>query len=380
MSRVRTTLTLLSAAMISLSGPAFAESIERTFKPAPSRNVMSILNGAESNGPAANQIPAQQTPSVVDGRTINITQPSVPDTVRQDEPQRQPRQAAPAPQQPVQRQPVKRAEQAPGRSRDSEVSESDWWKDTGNPKVFAFRDCISGYARAQAQVRPKVNLQGILAEAIKGDCKSSFSNVSAVLAERFGSRKAKKMASELTGSTFVPALRSAVLDVRKQQKAARRQQERAQAVATAPQAAPVQALQQPQPANAPARAPVAAATPAAPQPVGPQLDVAIAKEDMFKCYRGQTDRLGGQPQGSVDEVVDQVLLECSDHTRAFFARLFSAYPVAPARQSEKMRQTIAENYRPAIAERVNALRTSNVVGGAGGASTVVKSATTSASQ
>jgi hypothetical protein len=366
--------------MISLSGLAFAESIERTFKPAPSRNVMSILNGAESNGPAANQIPAQQTPSVVDGRTINITQPSVPDTVRQDEPQRQPRQAAPAPQQPVQRQPVKRAEPAPGRSRDSEVSESDWWKDTGNPKVFAFRDCISGYARAQAQVRPKVNLQGILAEAIKGDCKSSFSNVSAVLAERFGSRKAKQMASELTGSTFVPALRSAVLDVRKQQKAARRQQQRAQAVATAPQAAPVQALQQPQPANAPARAPVAAANPAAPQPVGPQLDVAIAKEDMFKCYRGQTDRLGGQPQGSVDEVVDQVLLECSDHTRAFFARLFSAYPVAPARQSEKMRQTIAENYRPAIAERVNALRTSNVVGGAGGASTVVKSATTSASQ
>jgi hypothetical protein len=77
------------------------------------------------------------------------------------------------------------------------------------------------------RVRPKVNLQGILAEAIKGDCKSSFSNVSAVLAERFGSRKAKKMASELTGSTFVPALRSAVLDVRKQQKAARRQQQRA---------------------------------------------------------------------------------------------------------------------------------------------------------
>jgi hypothetical protein len=121
---------------------------------------------------------------------------------------------------------------SPGRSRDSEVSESDWWKDTGNPKVFAFRDCISGYARAQARVRPKVNLQGILAEAIKGDCKSSFSNVSAVLAERFGSRKAKQMASELTGSTFVPALRSAVLDVRKQQKAARRQQQRAQAVAS----------------------------------------------------------------------------------------------------------------------------------------------------
>jgi hypothetical protein len=38
MSRVRTTLTVLSAAMISLSGQAFAAS------DAPSRNVMSILN------------------------------------------------------------------------------------------------------------------------------------------------------------------------------------------------------------------------------------------------------------------------------------------------------------------------------------------------
>jgi FtsZ-interacting cell division protein ZipA len=117
MSRVRTTLTALSAAMISLSGPAFAESIERTFKPAPSRNVMSILNGAESNGPAANQIPAQQTPSVVDGRTINITQPTVPDAVPQANAPQQPVQAAPAPQQPVQQQPVKQAEPAPRKSR-----------------------------------------------------------------------------------------------------------------------------------------------------------------------------------------------------------------------------------------------------------------------
>lgn len=381
MSRVRVTVMALSAAVISLSAPAFSETVERTFKPAPSRNVMSILNGNESNGPAANQIPAQQTPSVVDGRTINITQPSVPDAVPQANAPEQPVQAAPAPQQPVQQQPVKQAEPAPAprKSRSNQVSEADWWKDTGNPKVFAFRDCLSGYATSQARVRPKVNLKGVLAEAIKDECKSSFNEVSAVLAARFGNRRAKQMASELTGSTFVPALRSAVLEVRKEQKTAQRQQARTQAVAAAPQSggSAQTTQQQPQPANAPVRS--AAAAPAAPQPVGPQLDVAIAKEDMFKCYRGRTDTIGAQPGRSVDEVVDQVLLECSDHTRAFFARLFSAYPVSPAKQSEKMRETIAQNYRPAIAERVEALRTSNVATGSGGTSTVVKSAT-SASQ
>jgi hypothetical protein len=238
---------------------------------------------------------------------------------------------------------------------------------------------LSQHVTSQARVRPKVNLKGILAEAIKDECKSSFNGVSAVLAARFGNRRAKQMASELTGSTFVPALRSAVLEVRKEQKTAQRQQARTQAVAAAPQSAgsAQTTQQQPQPANAPVRP--AAAAPAAPQPVGPQLDVAIAKEDMFKCYRGRTDTIGAQPGRSVDEVVDQVLLECSDHTRAFFARLFSAYPVSPAKQSEKMRETIAQNYRPAIAERVEALRTSNVATGSGGASTVVKSAT-SASQ
>lgn len=378
MSRVRVTVTVLSAAMISLAAPAFSETVERTFKPAPSRNVMSILNGDENSGPAANQIPAQQTPSVVDGRTINITQPTVPDAVPQAESPQQPVQAAPAPQQPVQQQPVKQAEPAPGNSRSNQVSEADWWNDTGNPKVFAFRDCLSGYATSQAQVRPKVNLKGILAEAIKGECKSSFNDVSSVLAARFGSRRAKQMASELTGSTFVPALRSAVLEVRKEQKTAQRQQARTQAVAAASQSTgSSQTAQPPQPANAPVRTAVAA--PPAPQPVGPQLDVAIAKEDMFKCYRGRTDTIGAQPGRSVDEVVDQVLLECSDHTRAFFARLFSAYPVSPAKQSEKMRETIAQNYRPAIAERVEALRSSNVATGSGGTSTVVKSAT-SASQ
>ena len=101
---------------------------------------------------------------------------------------------------------------------------------------------------------------------------------------------------------------------------------------------------------------------------------------MFTCYRAQTDALGPQPGKDVDMVVDQVLLECSDHTRAFFTRLFAAHPMSPAKQAEKMREAIAQNYRPAIAERINALRASGVAAtpSSGGASTVVKSVTSTA--
>ena len=367
----------LASCMVAMSAPALTDTIERnndhervnTQRP---KGLLSIWRSDTPDGEApANQVPAQQTQSVVGERTINITQPQVPDVVPQQattEPQPQPvEQAAPepAPQQ------VRQAEPAPRKSRASKVSEADWWNETGNPRVFAFRDCLSGYARAQAQQHPKLNLKSVLAQAIKGECKGSFADVSDALAARFGKKRSRSMAEELTGSTFVPALRSAVLSVREEQKIANSGQQRQ--AAAAPQPSPVP---QPQPANA---APQANSSDGAtPQPVGPQLDVAIAKEEMFTCYRARTDAIGPQPEKEIDAVVDQVLLECSDHTRAFFKRLFDVYPHPEAQKAEKMRSAIAQHYRPAIADRVKGLRTSSVVNTSSGSSSVVKSVTSAA--
>jgi len=375
--------------IVAIPATALPQSGERNIRERgegrPSKSIMSIFNGneEESTSPAYNTLPAQQTPSVVGDTSINIKQPEIPDAAQQQsaqpsqEPQ-QPLQAAPEPEPVQQAQPEPR-KQAPSRSASSGISEAEWWKSTGNPAVFTFRDCLSGYSRAQALQHPKLNLKSVLASAIKGECKQQFDAVSLALAERFGTERGRKMAEELGGSTFVPAVREAVLNVRQEQKVATAGS-RTQTAAVAP-AAPVPAAQ-PQPASTgPAQEAAATPAPGAPQAVGPHLELAIAKEEMFTCYRTRTDQAGPQPAKPVDSVVDQVLLECSDHTRAFFKRLFEVYPHPETQQADKMREAIATNYRPAIASRVEQLRTGNAQAPASGtsSSTVLKSAT-SASQ
>jgi hypothetical protein len=376
--------------IVAIPATALPESLERINREGsdvrPSKNLMSILTGDQDDGgsPAYNTLPALQTPSVVGNTSINITQPQIPDSAQPQAAKPDPEPIAPPaaagnPPPVVAAQPEPR-EQAPSRRASSGVSEADWWKDTGNPAVFTFSKCLSRYSRAQALEHPKLNLKSVLAKAIKADCEQQFDAVSLALAERFGSKRGRKMAEELSSSTFVPAVREAVLNVRQEQKAALAGNP-TQTVAAAP-AAPAPAAQ-PQPASTQPAGTALATVPApsSPQAVGPHLELAIAKEEMFTCYRTRTDRAGPQPPMPVDAVVDQVLLECSDHTRAFFKRLFEVYPHPEGQQADKMREAIATNYRPAIASRVEQLRAGNVTAPASGtaSSTVVKSAT-SASQ
>ena len=378
--------------IVAIPATALSESAERNTRDRgdvrPSKSIMSIFNGSgdDSASPAYNTLPAQQTPSVVGDTSINIKQPEIPDDALQ-----QSNQPAPAPEPPVQAAPdpapVQQAQPEPrqqtrSRSASSAGNEADWWKDTGNPVVFTFRDCLSGYSRAQALQHPKLNLKSVLASAIKGECKQQFDAVSLALADRFGSKRGRKMAEELSGSTFVPAVREAVLNVRQEQNVASGGK-RTQTAALAPAPAAPAPAAQPQPASTGSAQTAAAAAPVPgqPQAVGPHLELAIAKEEMFTCYRTRTDQAGPQPAKPVDAVVDQVLLECSDHTRAFFKRLFEVYPHPQGQQADKMRDAIATNYRPAIASRVEQLRAGNTAAPASGtaSSTVLKSAT-SASQ
>jgi hypothetical protein len=353
-----------------------------------SKSLMSLFgndaaNDAGTDQPAYNTLPAQQTPSVVGNSSINIAQPQAPDATAQ--PDAADQQAAPAiaatPEQPpvIEVDPQPRRQTASGSGSQGQ-SEADWWKQTGNPAVFTFRDCLSDYSRAQARQHPKLNLKTVLANAIKGECSQQFETVSVALAGRFGDRQGRKMAQELSGSTFVPAVREAVLGVRQEQKVAA-----APAQPAAPAVKSHPPVPQPQPAStgtgdAAAAAAAVAAAPGSPQPVGPHLELAIAKEEMFTCYRVSTDKAGPQPGKPVDTVVDQVLLDCSDHTRAFFKRLFEVYPHPPAQQADKMREAIATNYRPAIASRVEQMRTAGASTAPAGSasSTVVKSVTSTA--
>lgn len=330
------------AAIVCLAGVsgAGAESIERsgndrinTVKP----RGLQAFTGTKPTG--INEIPAKQTVNSVGGRTMNIAQPSVPAAVRQNAP-RQVQAAEPARAPSKKTATRKRTKKSPG------VSEAQWWRDSGNPKVFAFRDCISAYARSQANKTPKLNLQSVVSRSIKRECDKSFSSMSEILAGRFGAEKSRTIAQELTESTFVPAVREAVLAVRKQQKQAAAARNR-----------------QPEPAGPPPANKLAAAplpVPAQPVPISKEAELELAKQEMFSCYREAADRVAPQRNRPVDAIVDNVLLECSGNTRAFFKRLFAIYPHSPSGQADRMRAAISDNYRPAIAKRVTAIRAAGV--------------------
>lgn len=347
-------IAIMTIACLAGTSGAWAETIERssneranTVKP---RGIQAFT-GTKPTG--INEIPATQTVNSVGGRTINIAQPTIaggaqPTPVRQQvqQPVVQPGPRQLQATQPAAK-PVKRKNRTASRKRrkkTSRVSEAKWWRDTGNPKVFAFRDCISAYGRSRAQKILKLNLQSVVARSIKRECDKSFSSMSQVLAARFGTKKSRKIAKELTGSTFVPAVRKAVLTVREEQKLAA-----AAATPLEPEVIPVtQAAEQT----------TASLAPVQPQPdaISVEAELELAKEEMFSCYRDAADRAAPQSNQPVDAVVDNVLLECSSNTRAFFKRLFAVYPHNPSAQAERMRIAISDNYRPAIEKRVVAIR------------------------
>jgi hypothetical protein len=119
---------------------------------------------------------------------------------------------------------------------------------------------------------------------------------------------------------------------------------------------------QPEPAGQPANKLAAAPlpVPAQPVPISKEAELELAKQEMFSCYREAADRVAPQRNRPVDAIVDNVLLECSGNTRAFFKRLFAIYPHSPSGQADRMRAAISDNYRPAIAKRVTAIRATGV--------------------
>ncbi|MEO1161956.1 MAG: hypothetical protein AAFW74_16170, partial [Pseudomonadota bacterium] len=302
-------IAIMTIACVAGTSSAWAESIERssderinTVKP---RGIQAFT-GTKPTG--INEIPARQTINSVGGRTINIAQATVEGGAQPAQTQQVQQPAArPGPRQLQAAQPalkpVKRKKRTSSRKRrkkKSRVSEAKWWRDSGNPKVFAFRDCISAYARTRAQKIPKLNLRSVVARSIKRECDKSFSSMSKVLAARFGSKKSRRIAKELTGSTFVPAVRKAVLKVREEQKLAA-----AAATPAVPAVAPAtQAVEQ-------TTASLAPPVQAQPDPISVEAELELAKEEMFSCYRDAADRTAPQTNQPVDAVVDNVLLECS---------------------------------------------------------------------
>jgi hypothetical protein len=231
----------------------------------------------------------------------------VPDTVRQDERNSSPVQAAPAPQQPVQRQPVKRAEPAPGRS-----------------PTARFRNPIGGripatrrYSRfvIACPVMPGPRPGSPEGQSARHTGRGHQGRLQVVIQQCIGcsGRAVRQQEGQEDGKRadridLCARLALGCAGCSQAAKDGSRQQQRAQAVATAPQAAPVQTLQQqPQPANAPARAPGRPQIQPHHSPWGRNLMWQSPRKTCSSATGAAPIRLARQPGRSVDEVVDQVL-------------------------------------------------------------------------
>ena len=349
----RTGMVVLAAvvALFALPGDTRAESVGDEDN---RRKSITQPKGFFGSNTGASRVEARQTPRSVGGKTMNITQPEVPGSsgsvivpapraptqgiASRSPTQLQPNLVRSSPPKAKKKRYAKRKKRSNGK-----MSEGTWWKKVGNDKVFAFSDCISIYAGAQARSTPKLNLQSVVALGIEGECSSQFQHMSETLKDRFGAKRAATIAKELTGSTFVPAVREAVLAVRKQQKAA---------TSVTAQTTPAVPMLQPDPA------PQVATPVAVPEQAGQgEAELERAKQAMFACYRATADRVAPQRASQpADQVVDVVLIECSQLTRAFFARLFKLHPQPKAQQTDRMREAIAGSYRPAITKRIEAIR------------------------
>ena len=81
-----------------------------------------------------------------------------------------------------------------------------WWKKTGNPAVFGFRDCLSQHAVQLRELAGPVAPQIHIAKAMDVTCRIEFDHMASTIATRFGEDGFRKLSAELIRTTFVPAV------------------------------------------------------------------------------------------------------------------------------------------------------------------------------
>ena len=188
------------------------------------------------------------------------------------------------------------------------------------------------------------------------ECKKSFgSHVARPGQAGSAARSHARMAKELTKSTFVPAVRKAVLKPfaknrnwpRRPRPSNRRQRLRRQ---PASQQALVQRFVIRQPAK-PAPAGYRQ------QPISVEAELELAKEEMFSCYRdARPTGLRRSPTSRLMPQWTMFFWSAAAIHGPFSNACSPIYPHSPSAQAERMRAAISNNYRPAIEKRVTAIR------------------------
>jgi len=261
-------------------------------------------------------LPAKSTPAKPSVPIATQITPKTPKKLRSKRKKRNKRKAiakAPA------KQPVKKA--------NSKMA--NWWKNTGNPAVFAFRDCTEKFAGAQVSRNVKGTPAQFITRAMKTSCQVDFAKMAGVLIGGLGEEKSNAMLAELVKTTFLPTVKSAI-DVVENEKRAVAQRVGAKDAA--------------------------------------QAKMQTAKSQMFACFAQKTDRLSVAKTTGANTIADSVIIGCQNKSDAFFDLLFAN---SKATSQEKLKQkniALNETYRVAIIKRVLASRKTTQVKTATGTS------------
>lgn len=85
------------------------------------------------------------------------------------------------------------------------AAEELWWRETGNPAVFVFRDCLNHHAVRLRELAGPVPADVQITKAMDETCRSEFDNMARIIAGQFGEDGFRKLSEELIETTFVPA-------------------------------------------------------------------------------------------------------------------------------------------------------------------------------
>ena len=222
------------------------------------------------------------------------------------------------------KRPIKRTVKRRSRS----TKETKWWAKTGNPVVFAFRDCSEKFALTQVRLGKIDSASNLITASMKSDCQIEFTKMAGVLIGGLGQGKSNAILKELAQTTFLPTVRQAIATVEKEKS----QVAQAKAAAAARTAGLAKASSS--------------------RAVQTSASTTTSKAAMFKCFVERTDHLSAARSTQANTIASAVLAGCSPQADVFFAHLFANSKASQAVKKQQQAIALDEVYRQAIIKRV----------------------------
>ena len=208
---------------------------------------------------------------------------------------------------------------APGitAKKKAQSKQAAWWKNIGNPAVFAFRDCSARFASVQTAHGVRATPAQFITRAMKASCQVHFAKMAGVLIGGLGEEKSNAMLGELAKTTFLPTVKAAIdVETNKRTVAAQKSDRKTSSR---------QALQ-------------------------------TAKAAMFHCFSQKTDLLSAAKSTGANTIADSVIIGCQNKSDAFFDLLLANSKATAQVKQEQKYIALNETYRVAIIRRVLASR------------------------